>query len=55
MPAVSVSFAHISRVHQLTLNNKCSRFLCLMEWTPEHVIRECDVELNLFNIKIATN
>ena len=50
MPAASASFVHISRVHQLTLNDECSKFQCLTNWILEHATRECDVALNLYRI-----
>ena len=48
VPAVSVSFGHISQVHQLALDDECWRFWCLTDWTPEYVTHECDVTLNLY-------
>ena len=48
MPAASVSCTHISWVHQLALDDECPRFLCLMDWIPEHATRKCDVALNFY-------
>ena len=52
MPAASVSFVHISRVHQVTLDDESLRFYCLTDSSPECDTRRCDVALNLYCSKL---
>ena len=52
---MSVSFVHISRMHQITLDDECSKFQCLMDWTPEHATCVCDIVLNLYCMFLMSN